>query len=226
MFNPTRRTIAALATASALMLSAPGVADASPADPGPVPDDVTVLGEAGDWTRFSGPYGWVYGSHATVGDDTLFVIANGTIENVCTGVPTPLTGRLRQRTDGRWTLRDTVDEQKVLTTVYTRPDGVDDIFQWFGMICPGIAGGETPPALVASGQAEIFFDAVMESPFWFTFSGLPQPTGRYYNGVRGVVTTPDGDRMHLIAEVRYDWDGDNPGPPNFRRDFMRLKPFG
>ena len=223
MFSTRRRAFVSVAMAGALTLSAPGIADASPASPGPVPPDVTVLGEAGDWTRFSGPYGWVYGSPATIGNDSLFVLANGTIENVCTGLPGPQTGRLRQRTDGRWTLRDTVDEQRVPTTVYARPEGIDDVFQWFGSVCPGIAGGGAAPEPVASGQGEIYFDAVMESPWWFTFAGPPQPAGKYFNGVRGVVETPDGDRMYLIAEVRYSVDSDT-GELHFGRDFMSLKP--
>ena len=79
-------------------------------------------------------------------------LANDDLESVCTGLPEEQTGRLRQRADGRWRLADTVDQQKVLTAVHDRPDGVDEIFQWFDMVCPGIAGDGDAPELVASGQ--------------------------------------------------------------------------
>ncbi|MEL6890794.1 MAG: hypothetical protein AAFP84_04305 [Actinomycetota bacterium] len=202
-----RRPLAALAATVGLLVTTPGVAEATePADPGPVPGDVTMLTPAGDWTRFSGPYGFVYGLDFVYGDE-LFVIGNGSIEDVC-GFGSPVapseTGRLRQRNDRRWTLRDTVDEQLVFTTVYERTDDLT-VFEWFATVCPAAFAGEPLPEPLASGMTDIYFDAVMDTPWWFTFetAAFPQPTGHYFNGTRGVMELADGGSAYLIAETRY-----------------------
>lgn len=218
------------ATAAAVitMMFGQTTAGAMPADPGEPPPDVTILGSAGDWTRFSGPYGLVYGTPITTGDDSLFVIAGDRIENVC-GVAEPLipadqTGRLRQRpSDGKWVLRDTVDTQIIQAAVYERPEGIDDVFMWFGAVCPAIAGGAPIPQPIAAGPTELFFDAVTDAPWWFTFAA-PQPSGRYYNGVRGVVRGIDGAPMYLNAQIRFTIP--EAGPPMFHREFIKLTPVG
>lgn len=112
-------------------------------------------------------------------------------------------------------LRDTIDRQTVFTTAYARSHGADDVFEWFGAVCPEIAGGAPAPALLASGQGEIYFDSVMDAPFWFTFDpSVFQPAATYSNGVEGVLRTPDGDRVRLVAQVRYEVDAN--GRPTFK----------
>lgn len=194
-----------------VLLGGPTVA-ASDHEPD-IPPFITVTGENGPWTEFSGPYGRVYGN----GTDGFVVIAGGSIEDVCfDNAPPSLHGEFRQRADGTWDNR-TRGGQTTVAYVYETDL---DVFAFFGEACGGFFGEGTPlPEAFASGQARV------EERSWDLAEPFP-PTqvGQFVNWVDGVLTGADGHSYKVRAVA--DFEGFESGDLDFRKDFVRIHRVG
>ena len=160
-------------------------------------------------------YGYFYGTFGESPNTLLF--AGGTIEEFCGSDPETgpglTTARIRERSDGSTDVRVNARNQPI--HLY-RAD-IDDIPQFLGENCAGIASGETAaPQPFASGTAKlkvrdrVFTDGRVE----------------VFNSVRGKATGVDGTRYRVSGSADFEVvDGMPVGDP---ADFVsfRLRQLG
>lgn len=205
------RTVAA-AIATAVALAIPVTISAG-GEPPPAPDDVTVIGMRRSGILFEGPLGRIYGT-----GDNGYVLA-GPIEDVCTQPPPQVRGITRRQPNRLWTTRPVFGGLVVDMYLYEVEVGTG-VFDFLGQVCPG--GAPYPePFAVGTGWL-IERSRNVSEPYW-SFLG-PQPTGDYRNSTTGIVRTPEGEQFIVRAVADYTVNAD--GPPDFRRETLRVRPLG
>ena len=94
-------------------------------------------------------YGFFYGTFDQSPNVALF--AGGRIEEFCFGDPGTAPLRVFLRNDGTVDLKVNDKDQPI----FLYDTEFNDIPTWLGAICPGIAGGDTPPEPFAMGDADL-----------------------------------------------------------------------
>jgi hypothetical protein len=87
------------------------------------------------------------------------------------------------------------------------PGGFDDPFAWLGAVCAAAGSGGPTPQPVASGEGVLTYAG------WYDAETEERVDGR--SRVTGVLSTPDGGRVHLLAKG--EWG-------TFDADDIRLRP--
>jgi hypothetical protein len=177
-----------------------------------IPPFVTLLGKHGNWTKFEGPLGRVYGNGET--SDGFVAISGADLSDVCTNTP-PLVaqGRFRQKSDGTWVVRTERGGNSRSVAVY---DTGLDVFAFFDASCP-LFGTDDFPEPFATGTV-VQLDKAWEQPEPF-----PQlQRGRYRNSIRGWVSDVDGNKYRIRAVAEYEVG--ETGNLTFSRDFLKVRP--
>ena len=150
-------------------------------------------------------YGFFYGTFDQSPNVALF--AGGRIEEFCFGDPGTAPLRVFLRNDGTVDLKVN-DKDQPIYLYYTE---FNDIPDWLGAICPGIAGGDAPPDPFATGEADLKVRITVVS----------ENKLEIFNSVNGKATGTDGTEYKVLGTVDLiAVDGVPLGDP---REFVDLK---
>lgn len=185
----------------------------------PSPGDVTVLGYHGNnELLFTAPLGRVYGPQG----GGLAVISGDPVEAVCdpNSVPPETLGAAKQHPDGMWETHTPLGG--VIRDAFVYEIGPDEnVFAFFGRVCPAIGAGEPAPEPLATGEVrQRDRQWELDSPY-YSYEG-PQAPGRYRNSIRGDVKGSDGTRYKLFAKADYRINDD--GTEELFVDRLKLRP--
>jgi hypothetical protein len=184
-----RRSLTLLATVMVLMglMAAPAVADPQ----GFIEDELET--------------GFFYGTFDQSPNVALF--EGGRIEEVCLDDTTTAPLRVFLRNDGTVDLKVNDKDQPI----YLYHTEFNDIPDWLAVICPLIAGGDTPPDPFATGEADLKVRIT-------DFSG---GNLEIFNSVNGKATGTDGTEYKVRATA--DLIVKNGVPLGDPRDFIDFK---
>jgi hypothetical protein len=150
-------------------------------------------------------YGFFYGTFDQ--SPNVAVFAGGRIEEFCLGDPGTAPLRVFLRNDGTADLKVNDKDQPI----YLYHTEFNDIPDWLGDICPGIAEGDAPPVPFATGEADLKVRITVVS----------ENITEIFNSVNGKATGTDGTEYKVrgTADLIVE-DGVPLGNP---KDFIDLK---
>ncbi len=152
------------------------------------------------WEHIESPLGLFYGNVSQV--DGFVTITGGGIADVCSGARPEIAAGLRRQNDhGTWRIKTIPGGFRTTVSLYETDLPV---FEFIPATCADLASGERLPVAFATGHvvARASIGDVADPSAGFE-TQLP---GRYRNGLRGVVETPDGTRYRLRVVVDFAVD--------------------
>lgn len=150
-------------------------------------------------------YGFFYGTFDQ--DPNVALFAGGRIEEFCFGDPGAAPLRVFLRNDGTVDLKVNDKDQPI----YLYHTDFNDIPTWLGAICPGIAGGDTPPEPFAAGEADLKVRITVVSDDLLEI----------FNSVNGKATGTDGSEYKVRGSA--DLILENGVPLGDPREFVGFK---
>lgn len=150
-------------------------------------------------------YGFFYGTFDQSPNVALF--AGGRIEEFCFGDPGTAPLRVFLRNDGTVDLKVNDKDQPI----FLYDTEFNDIPTWLGAICPGIAGGDTPPEPFATGDADLKVRITVVSDDLLEI----------FNSVNGKATGTDGTEYKVRGTA--DLIVENGVPLGDPREFVGFK---
>ena len=150
-------------------------------------------------------YGFFYGTFDQSPNVALF--AGGPIETFCVEDPGTAPLRVFPRDDGTVDLKVNDKEQPI----YLYETGFNDIPEWLDAVCPGIVGGEAPPAPFATGVADLKVRITVVS----------DDVLEIFNSVNGKAVGTDGTQYKVRGTA--DLVVENGAPVGDPKDFVGFK---